>query len=37
MLLCEDDGLAERARRLRNLGFQPGRRFLHTQLGSIIG
>ena len=25
--------LAERARRLRNLGFQPGRRFLHAELG----
>src|SRR5207244_6651717 len=33
MLLVDDDGLAERARRQRNLGFQPGRRFLHDQLG----
>src|SRR5207253_4701821 len=33
MLLCDDDALAERARRLRNLGFQPGRRFLHAELG----
>jgi perosamine synthetase len=33
MLLVDDDGLAERARRLRNLGFQPGRRFLHAELG----
>src|SRR5579859_3697773 len=33
MLLVDDDQLAERARRLRNLGFQPGRRFLHTELG----
>src|SRR5262245_19497935 len=33
MLLCDDDILAERARRVRNLGFQPGRRFLHTQFG----
>jgi perosamine synthetase len=33
MLLTNDDRLAERARRLRNLGFQPGRRFLHNELG----
>ncbi|HEV7666696.1 MAG TPA: DegT/DnrJ/EryC1/StrS family aminotransferase [Chloroflexota bacterium] len=33
MLLVDDDDLADRARRERNLGFQPGRRFLHTQLG----
>jgi perosamine synthetase len=33
MLLVDDDALAERARRLRNLGFQPGRRFLHHELG----
>jgi perosamine synthetase len=33
MLLVDDDELAERARRLRNLGFQPGRRFLHAELG----
>jgi perosamine synthetase len=33
MLLCDDDVLADRARRLRNLGFQPRRRFLHTELG----
>jgi perosamine synthetase len=33
MLLVDDDGLAERARRARNLGFQPGRRFLHHELG----
>jgi perosamine synthetase len=33
MLLVDDDRLAEHARRLRNLGFQPGRRFLHTELG----
>jgi perosamine synthetase len=33
MLLVDDDALAERARRLRNLGFQPGRRFLHAELG----
>ena len=33
MLLVDNDALAERARRLRNLGFQPGRRFLHAELG----
>lgn len=33
MLLTDDDALAERARGLRNLGFQPGRRFLHQELG----
>jgi perosamine synthetase len=33
MLLVDDDELATRARRLRNLGFQPGRRFLHAELG----
>jgi perosamine synthetase len=33
MLLVDDDQFAERARRLRNLGFQPGRRFLHAELG----
>jgi perosamine synthetase len=33
MLLVDDDVLAERARRLRNLGFQPSRRFLHSELG----
>jgi perosamine synthetase len=33
MVLVDDDALAERAQRLRNLGFQPGRRFLHGELG----
>jgi perosamine synthetase len=33
MLMVDDDHLAERARRMRNLGFQPGRRFLHAELG----
>lgn len=33
MVLVDDDALADRARRLRNLGFQPGRRFLHQELG----
>jgi len=33
MLLVDDDRLAERACRLRNLGFQPDRRFVHAELG----
>jgi perosamine synthetase len=33
MLLVDDEHLAERARRFRNLGFGPGRRFLHSELG----
>lgn len=33
MLLVDDAQLAERARRLRNLAFEPGRRFLHHELG----
>ncbi|MBV9579254.1 MAG: DegT/DnrJ/EryC1/StrS family aminotransferase [Chloroflexi bacterium] len=33
MVLVDDDVLAERAGRLRNLGFQPGRRFVHAELG----
>jgi len=33
MVLVDDDVLAERARRFRNLGFQPGRRFVHAELG----
>ena len=33
MLLVDDDALAERARRLRNLAFEPGRRFVHAELG----
>lgn len=33
MVLVDDDELAERARRMRNLGFQPGRRFVHAELG----
>jgi perosamine synthetase len=33
MVLVDDDALAARARRFRNLGFQPGRRFLHAELG----
>jgi perosamine synthetase len=33
MVLVDDDALAERARRFRNLGFQPGRRFVHAELG----
>lgn len=33
MVLTDDDDLAERARRLRNLGFRPERRFVHEELG----
>lgn len=33
MVLMDDDALVERARRFRNLGFQPGRRFVHAELG----
>lgn len=33
MVLTDDDQLAERARSLRNLCFQPGRRFVHEHLG----
>jgi perosamine synthetase len=33
MIVVDDDELAARARRLRNLGFGPGRRFLHAELG----
>ncbi|HEX7027308.1 MAG TPA: DegT/DnrJ/EryC1/StrS family aminotransferase [Gammaproteobacteria bacterium] len=33
MIVTDDDQLAERCRRLRNLCFQPGRRFVHEELG----
>jgi perosamine synthetase len=33
MILTDDPRLAERARRLRNLCFQPGKRFYHEELG----
>lgn len=33
MIMTDDDRLAERCRRLRNLCFQPGRRFVHEELG----
>jgi perosamine synthetase len=33
MLVTDDDRLAGRARLLRNLAFEPGRRFVHEQLG----
>ena len=33
MLLTNDDAYADRARRLRNLCFEPGRRFVHKELG----
>lgn len=33
MVLVDDDELAERCRSLRNLCFQPNRRFIHEELG----
>jgi perosamine synthetase len=33
MILCNDTALAERCRYLRNLCFQPERRFVHEELG----
>lgn len=33
MVVTDDDGIAERARSLRNLGFNRARRFLHHELG----
>ncbi|MDE2111501.1 MAG: DegT/DnrJ/EryC1/StrS aminotransferase family protein [Alphaproteobacteria bacterium] len=33
MMLTDDEELAERCRALRNLCFQPGRRFVHEELG----
>jgi perosamine synthetase len=33
MLLTDDAEVAERARRLRNLGFEPEQRFLHREVG----
>jgi perosamine synthetase len=33
MLVMNDPALAERCRLLRNLGFQPGKRFVHEELG----
>jgi len=33
MILTDDAALAERCRSLRNLCFQPGRRFVHEELG----
>jgi perosamine synthetase len=33
MIMTDDDRLAERCRRLRNLCFQPPRRFVHEELG----
>ncbi len=32
MLVCNDERLAERCRKLRNLAFEPGRRFIHHEL-----
>ena len=33
MVVTDDDALAEKCRRLRNLGFSPPRRFVHEELG----
>ncbi|MBI9086571.1 MAG: DegT/DnrJ/EryC1/StrS family aminotransferase, partial [Desulfobacterales bacterium] len=33
MVLTDDSGLADRSRSFRNLCFEPGRRFVHHQLG----
>ena len=33
MIVTDDDTLAEKCRRLRNLGFSPPRRFVHEELG----
>jgi perosamine synthetase len=33
MIVCNNDQLAERCRKLRNLAFEPGRRFVHKELG----
>ena len=33
MVLTDDQALADRLRLLRNLAFEPGRRFLHRELG----
>jgi perosamine synthetase len=37
MVLTDDPDLAERLRSLRNLCFQPQRRFFHEELGLISG
>jgi perosamine synthetase len=33
MVVTDDDQIADRCRRLRNLSFEPGRRFVHHDLG----
>ncbi len=33
MILTDDDALAERCQYLKNLCFQPGRRFVHSEIG----
>lgn len=32
MIVCNDENLAERCKKLRNLAFEPGRRFIHHEL-----
>ena len=33
MIVCDDIEIADRCRKLRNLAFEPGRRFVHKELG----
>ncbi|MFN6379292.1 MAG: DegT/DnrJ/EryC1/StrS family aminotransferase [Flavobacteriales bacterium] len=33
MIMCDDEKIAERCRKLRNLAFEPGRRFVHNEIG----
>lgn len=33
MVVCDDDALAEKCRYYRNLCFEPGRRFIHKEIG----
>jgi perosamine synthetase len=33
MIVCDDIKIADRCRKLRNLAFEPGRRFVHKELG----
>lgn len=33
MIVTDDEAIAQRCRRIRNLAFEPGRRFVHRELG----
>ncbi|MFM1999349.1 MAG: hypothetical protein RL204_1296 [Bacteroidota bacterium] len=33
MIVCNDEETAERCKKLRNLAFEPGRRFVHQEIG----